>query len=136
MSAPGCGRPWEDPLVDETRPLNEDERSVLDLLLSVEFDGVAELREQARAATVVDRCSCGCPSVQLAVHPDAPKSSCRQRLSPVEAEIAPADDEAPGEVMMFLSEGRLSYMELVYYGDSKPDSWPPIHRMSAAKVDR
>jgi hypothetical protein len=54
----------------------------------------------------------------------------------VEAEIAPAGDAAPGEVIMFLDEGRLSYMELVYYGDSKPDSWPPIHRMSAVKFDR
>lgn len=47
------------------RPLTIRERTVLDALLSVEFDGVAGLREQARSACVVGRCACGCPSVDF-----------------------------------------------------------------------
>jgi len=52
----------------EPRPLTRDEQSVLDRLLSVEFDGVAELREQAEGATVTGLCDCGCPSVDLGVN--------------------------------------------------------------------
>ena len=49
----------------EPRPLTERERAVLDALLSVEFDGVEELRAQAADVAVVGRCPCGCPSVDF-----------------------------------------------------------------------
>lgn len=48
-----------------TRPLSERERTVLDALLAVEFDGVEALREQAREAQVVGGCGCGCPSIDF-----------------------------------------------------------------------
>lgn len=38
---------------------------MLDALLGVEFDGVDELRVQARSATVVGGCGCGCPSIDF-----------------------------------------------------------------------
>lgn len=47
------------------RPLTRREREVLDALLSVEFDGVEELRAQATSATVVGGCGCGCPSIDF-----------------------------------------------------------------------
>lgn len=53
------------------RPLTLREREVLDALLAVEFDGVADLRAQARAATVVGTCSCGCPSIDFFKRPGA-----------------------------------------------------------------
>jgi hypothetical protein len=47
------------------RPLTVREREVLDALLSVDFDGVGDLREQAKAAEVVAVCGCGCPSINF-----------------------------------------------------------------------
>lgn len=49
----------------QPRPLTERERSVLAALLSIEFEGVAALREQARDAAVVGMCRCGCPSIDF-----------------------------------------------------------------------
>jgi hypothetical protein len=107
---------------------------VLDRLLSVEFAGVAELREQAEGAAVTGLCDCGCPSVDLGVNSTAPSSANQARLSPVEGQIAPAG-EPPGDIILFLDHGRLSYLEYVYYGDM-PRSWPPIERVTSLKVER
>lgn len=47
------------------RPLTERERAVLHALLSVDFEGVEELRKQAKTARVVGTCGCGCPSIDF-----------------------------------------------------------------------
>ena len=49
------------------RPLNDSERAALNYLLAADFPGVEELREQARVASVVGRCLCGCASVDFSV---------------------------------------------------------------------
>ena len=48
----------------QRRSLTDDEAAALTLLLSVEFEGVADLREQGKAATVTGRCD----TVVLAGH--------------------------------------------------------------------
>ncbi|KON75094.1 hypothetical protein ACIOWF_05630 [Cellulosimicrobium cellulans] len=47
------------------RSLTDREREVLDALLSVDFEGVERLRDEARSARVVGRCACGCPSIDF-----------------------------------------------------------------------
>lgn len=47
------------------RPLTERERGVLSKLLSVEFEGVQRLRQQASTVEVVALCGCGCPSIDF-----------------------------------------------------------------------
>jgi hypothetical protein len=84
---------------------------VLDHLLSVDFDGVTELRDQAKDATVTGRCECGCPSVDLAVGPTASRSSLPRRLSPVEGRVAPVGEEPPGDIILFVDGGQLSRLE-------------------------
>lgn len=49
----------------EPRPLTQRERAVLNKLLSVDFDGVQRLREQADHVEVVEVCGCGCPSIDF-----------------------------------------------------------------------
>jgi hypothetical protein len=100
------------------RALGADELVVLRLLLSTEFDGVAELRAQVDRATVVGGCACGCPSIELAVPGDVPRSPYAGPLAPVEAR---AGDQA---IILFLDGGRLSYLELVHVEDHPPTSWP------------
>jgi hypothetical protein len=93
-------------------------------VLSTDFAGVPELREQAAEATVTATCPCGCPSVTLHVPGGPPASACRSRLAPAEARRAP-DDELPTDVILFLDDGRLAGLELVWYSDAPPTSWPP-----------
>ena len=95
---------------------------MLDLVLSSDFDGAGELREQARAAVVVGRCDCGCPSVDLQVGGRVSAARLGSRLVPSELEVL-AGDEPPGQVIVFADDGRLSYLEYVFFGDT-PEVWP------------
>ncbi|REH39260.1 hypothetical protein BCF44_113115 [Kutzneria buriramensis] len=98
---------------------------MLDLVLSADFDGVHELREQARSAVVVGRCKCGCPSIALEVSDDAPAARLASRLVPSEGDIL---DEPRGQIILFLDDGRLSYLEYVWFGD-RPSEWPDPSRV-------
>jgi hypothetical protein len=112
------------------RTLTRDERRVLDLLLSQEFPGAAQLREQARLASVVGRCSCGCASIVLSVDHEA----CAPAIgsgSPVwsEAAVVGEDGMDVGGVILFLKEGYLEYLE-IYSGYGPPiREWPPAERL-------
>jgi hypothetical protein len=65
------------------RSLTERESGILDLLLSLEAPGVAELREQVPTALVVGKCRCGCASIDLWVDRNAtPPSALGRRYGP------------------------------------------------------
>jgi hypothetical protein len=57
----------------QPRPLTLHERELLDFLLGGPVDS-PELRAQAATAVVNGVCSCGCPSIQLAVNEEAPRA--------------------------------------------------------------
>jgi hypothetical protein len=122
---------------DQPRPLNEAERRTLDVLLAPEFPGVAELRAQLPHAQVIGKCDCGCPTVDLHVPPDVPRSDVvtRSRLAPVEGRVAPVGDEPPGDIILFVDDGRLSYLEYVSYDDPSPSEWPPLDRVTVTVVE-
>lgn len=101
---------------------------MLELVLSPDFAGAAELRHQSTSAAVVGRCDCGCPSVDLRVDDSAPPAALTARLVPFELEVLPSDDESPGQVLVFTDEGRLSYLEYVYF-DQPPTDWPDLRRV-------
>ncbi len=118
--------------LDQPRSLNEAEKQILGALLEPEFPGVVELRTQVPHTMVVGRCDCGCPTVDLAVSNDVPRSSVkvRARLAPVEAQVAPVKDEPPGEIILFVDDGRLSSLEYVFYVDTPPSRWPSLDRLT------
>lgn len=118
------------------RPLNDAERAVLDLLLEGSFDGVEELRVQAATAFVSGRCGCGCPTVYVTVAPDTPPAPIASRLVPVAARVSPLTDEPPGEIILFLDDGRLTSMEYVFYSDQPPTHWPATERLSIVFLPR
>ncbi|WP_201292529.1 hypothetical protein [Cellulomonas citrea] len=97
------------------RPLTPRERDVLDALLAVEFDGVTELRRQARAATVVGGCSCGCPSIDFVTEPGA---GLHVRVN---AAIRGTDDE----LFLYTVDGRLGGIEYVGVSDTADPSELP-----------
>ncbi|MEO8969350.1 MAG: hypothetical protein ABI427_17665, partial [Solirubrobacteraceae bacterium] len=109
------------------RPFSEREEAILRLMLSVDGPGIGALREQADAAMVVGRCSCGCATVDLAVDRSrAPRSLLTQ--SPiVETQTKPgaAEHNVPVDVLLFLDDGWLSSLEIVYFDDAIPDEFPP-----------
>lgn len=114
----------------ETFPhdLSKREREILALLLSVDVPGIDELRQQAEAATVSGRCSCGCATVDFTVDQSmAPASPLRH--SPVietrtKAGVA-GEAEPRYDLLLFLDNGWLQSVEIVYYGDTIPSEFPP-----------
>ena len=115
------------------RALSKAESAVLDVLLSHEFDGVEELRQQAAGAQVVGRCECGCPTINVLADEAAPSSRIVGPLAPVELRITPRGDEPPGEVLLFVEAGRMTSLEYVFYDDSPPTDWPEVERLTVVE---
>ncbi len=109
------------------RPLADDERAVLDRLLSESFPGVERLREQADRLQVVGRCDCGCPTIYFQIPPAMP-SDAVAHPAPVEGRVETADP--PADVLLFVRNGALSTLEYVCYGDNAPGSWPPAAQIT------
>jgi hypothetical protein len=122
--------------IDRARQLTPAEGAVLALLLSVEFPGVDALRVQAGSATVVGGCNCGCPSIAIAVPDNAPLAlGLTSRLAPAEGVVSPQGHDVPGEIILFVDDGRLSYLEYVYY-EAPPSEWPSLDRISVSAQPR
>ncbi|RJQ68062.1 hypothetical protein D5S17_32685 [Pseudonocardiaceae bacterium YIM PH 21723] len=105
------------------RSLTPAERAALDTLLALDFPGVAELRVQAGTARVTGGCGCGCPSVDLRVDTATPPAAVTSSM-PVEASVG----EQTGGMLLFVTEGRLSYLEYYPLDDNPPAEFPaPRH---------
>src|SRR5687767_4288407 len=89
------------------RDLLPDERYFLDVLLSQPFNGRDELREQAHHVSVTGlSCSCGCPSVGLAVDRTAPPAPVSGMVA--EGVGVDADGNLVG-VMLLVDDGGYMY---------------------------
>ncbi|MGY1639494.1 hypothetical protein ACI78V_22840 [Geodermatophilus sp. SYSU D00742] len=101
-----------------TRPLTSSERALLDALLGHAFDGVEQLRVQARRVTASPGCTCGCGTLDLHVPDTVPLSPATGPV-PVEGTVVGADGEPVGGVLLVVDGGRLSCLE-VYPLGSEP----------------
>ena len=108
------------------RALTENERSALDFLLSTDFDGVAQLQEQAQTAVVTGLCPCGCPTFDVSVDRARCAPARVTEPLPVEAASTGPFDEPPLQLLLFVKEGWLASVELVWYGDQTPQEFPPV----------
>jgi hypothetical protein len=108
------------------RPLSDVERRVVNHLLSADFAGVAELREQLRGARVLGNWKPdGSPSFDIWLPPDVPRSSFMEHVAPIAASVISADDESyMGEIMLWLAEGKLSGVEYSWVTDDPPTALP------------
>ena len=101
------------------RSLTDREREILDLLLSVDFPGVVELREQAttvsaeREGMIVD----------LLVSADCPHAAVVKR-TPVQAVVD--GDGYDGGLLLFVDDGQLSALEYWWVTEERPDVMPPL----------
>lgn len=110
------------------RPLRRRERETLEVLLAVDVPGVEALRAQLPGTVVTRRCSCGCPSVELEPPADAPLAAVATTV-PVEAIGLGAYGEAEAMVLLFVHDGRLSYLEYAPLEERTPTKLPPVHRI-------
>lgn len=110
------------------RPLGRRERETLAALLAVDFPGVEALRAQAPGTWVTARCTCGCPSVALEPPAAAPLAAVLTSV-PVDAAALGPHGEPEGLVMLFVHDGRLSYLEYAPTTDRTPSAFPPVHRI-------
>jgi hypothetical protein len=107
------------------RPLSDVERRVINHLLSVDFAGVTELREQLRVARVLGNWKPdGSPSFDIWLPPDVPRSIFGGRRAPIEAYVISADESYVGEIMLWLTEGKLSGVEYSWVTDEPPSALP------------
>jgi hypothetical protein len=114
----------------EARPLRSDEQAMLSHLLSIDFDGVEQLRRQAEQARVVGACDCGCPTIELSTGADPLQQGAFEgRLAPVEGRVMAIGDEPVADVILFVDDGRISYLELVWHSAESPSAWPPVERV-------
>lgn len=110
-------------------PVTEVELAVLNRLVSVEFDGVGQLRAQVASIREVEpNCTCGCPSftpnLDRSIVPAAPYGS----LLPTELVEEDRPDGVPRTVIWFAdADGFISNVESVYYDDALSE-WPDLSR--------
>ncbi len=104
------------------RPLTERERSVLDFLLSVDFPGVEELREQAKHVLAEAKLSYD-PTIHLVVDHEKAKPAKVVTTVPVEANSKVSGPDLVS-ILLFVHDGWLSSLELVWYEENIPDEFP------------
>ncbi len=93
-------------------------------MLAIDFPGAKELRTQASTARVVGQCGCGCPIIHLIVDLTLPAAPINT-LVPVEA---PTKD---GGLLLFVTEGRLSGLEIYSSHNRAPTAFPPAKKIKA-----
>jgi hypothetical protein len=113
------------------RPLTGREAETLEFMLSAGFPGDEVLREQAGRALVIEQCTCGCATIDFELAANAPVAPEIQG-APLVQTRARDMDEHPISLMLFVREGRLSSLEIVWYDEAQMtgefpalDVWEP-----------
>lgn len=111
----------------QARNLDKRERGVIAHLLSPEFDGVTQLRAQLECATVRKSWKPeGSPSFDIGVPSDCEASSFAGNLAPVTARVFDENGSFEGELLLWVTRGRLSALEYSWVTDDPPRQLPDI----------
>jgi hypothetical protein len=106
------------------RQLSDRERDILDLLLSVEFPGALELRQQAASVSAEREGMI----IDLLVSAEDPRATVVNR-TPVQAVVD--GDGYDGGLLLFVDDGRLSALEYWWVTEDRPDVLPPLSAIGA-----
>jgi hypothetical protein len=106
------------------RRLTEQERRVLQHLLSLDFPGVENLRRQLSSAEVVRRWAAGQPSVDIRVPGSTQAAPIPDGPTPVRAIVVGTKGDAVGELLVWVGAGRLDALEYAWYSDDPPVELP------------
>jgi hypothetical protein len=110
-----------------TRPLAPLEQRVLAKLLSAEFAGAQELRNQLAQTRIARPWGSESPSVDLDVPPGVPEAAIEDGIIPATGTVTDDSGELFGELLVWVSDGRLSALEFSWYGDTAPTELPDPH---------
>ncbi|MEU3692828.1 hypothetical protein [Streptomyces narbonensis] len=111
------------PLSIDPRPLNADERAVLEHILSVEFVGASQLRNQLDRTEMTAVWGPDSVSVDLRVREPCEHAALRAELVPVEAHVHDPSGAYVGEILVWTDRGAtLAALEF----DEMPASLPAI----------
>jgi hypothetical protein len=120
------------PGTEAARPLTDEERRVLEHVLSLDFEGAVELRAQLERTEVAGTWSPGSPSLHLRVRRPAPPAPLVDRLVPVRAVVDDATGSPVGELLVWLDDGYLNALEYAWVTDEMPGALPPLERIHLA----
>ena len=101
------------------RLLSDRERDILDLLLSVDFPGVANLRRQAASLSAKGEGMI----IDLVVSTDSPHATVIN-LTPVQAVVD--GDGYDGGLLLVVDDGRLSALEYWWVTEERPAVMSPL----------
>lgn len=107
-----------------SRPLSPLEQRVLAELLSEDFSGVHELRNQLAEARVTGHWGSESPSVDLEVPSRVPEARIKDGIIPASGTVTDSSGRLFGELLVWVSGGRLSALEFSWYGDTAPTELP------------
>jgi hypothetical protein len=111
----------------DPRPLNADERAVLEHILSAEFVGASQLRCQLDCTEVIAVWGSGSVSVDLQVREPCEHAALPEALVPVDAHVHDPLGAYVGEVLVWTDQGAtLAALEFVWVTDEMPTSLPTI----------
>jgi hypothetical protein len=109
------------------RPMDDQERSVIAHLLAVSFNGAAELREQLAVARVVgDWKPEGSASFDISVPGDAGTAQISDGVAPVNAYVTNEEGTYLGELILWISSGKLAGLEYAWVTDAPPSRLPQV----------
>ena len=123
---------------DAARPLTERQREILRFLLPPDLPQRDVFLKQAAAARVSARCPCGCATIHLSIDPTAaPRAEVALPYNAVDATTGACHElDRSFELLLFIEDGWLSYVEIVYYGDEPPAEFPPPAAFEPPQVKR
>ncbi|WP_327732501.1 hypothetical protein OG749_45555 [Streptomyces nojiriensis] len=115
------------PLSIDPRPLNADERAVLEHILSAEFVGSSQLRSQLDRTEVIAVWGPDSVSVDLQVREPCEHAALPEALVPVNAQVHDPSGAYVGEILVWTDRGAtLAALELAWVTDEMPASLPAI----------
>ncbi|MGQ5655510.1 hypothetical protein ACUJ8H_36715 [Streptomyces sp. EKR5.2] len=115
------------PLSIDPRPLNADERAVLEHILSAEFVGASQLRSQLDRTEVIATWGSDSVSVDLQVREPYEHAALPKALVPVDAQVHDPSGAYVGEILVWTDRGAtLAALEFAWVTDEMPTSLPAI----------
>ncbi|MFJ9944875.1 hypothetical protein [Streptomyces erythrochromogenes] len=115
------------PLSINPRPLNADERAMLEHILSAEFVGAWQLRSQLDRTEVVALWGPDSVSVDLQVREPCEHAALATALVPVDAHVHDLSGAYVGEILVWTDRGAtLAALEFAWVTDEMPTSLPAV----------
>jgi hypothetical protein len=110
--------------IPDVRPLTHHERTLLEWLLQHGNPEAKTYLSQLPHVTVVSRCPCGCPTIDLAVNG---QTASVEMPATVLADVSATSPEGiPVGLLVFARAGLLDTFEIYAYGDKTKITWPHL----------